>query len=138
MAKGNGQDNETGLLGFLQQLLEDQCLEGAQEALARRTLASGIAQLTAGERNQLEQEIVAPYSLDCEACGSSPDWAERLDVYDIGLCSKCFNELEGTDDLGVRPDWMPLVPLPENDDLPLAAEDDLPLPAEPEEVSLPA
>jgi hypothetical protein len=122
MAKGNGQDNEAGLLGFLQQLLEDQCLEGAQEELARRTLTSGIAQLTAGERDRLEQEIVAPYSADCEACGASPDWAERLDVYDIGLCSKCFNELEGKDDLGVRPDWMPLLQFPDTDDLPLAAE----------------
>lgn len=128
MAKGNGQDNEAGLLGFLQQLLEDQCLEGVQEALARRTLSSGIAQLTASERDQLRQEIVAPYSLDCEACGSSPDWAERLDVYDIGLCSKCFNELEGTDDLGVRPEWMPLVQFPD--------ADDEPLPAEAEDVSL--
>jgi hypothetical protein len=108
MQNGKGYDDEAGVLGLLEQLIADQCLDADQEALASRAVSTGLAALDEPTRKQLLEEVVEPYCVDCEACGATPRWSERLDVYDTGLCAPCFAALDGGDTLGVRPGWMPL------------------------------
>ena len=104
------------MLGLLAQLLADQCLDAEHEALARRAVDGGLAALDEQARSRLLAEVVEPYCVDCEACGATPRWSERLDVYDTGLCASCFTQLDGDDALGVRPGWMPL-PAPVEDEM---------------------
>ena len=108
MKNGQRFDDEAGLLGLLQQLIADQCLDAEHETLARRAVDGGFAALDEQSRSCLLDEVVEPYCVDCESCGATPRWSERLDVYDTGLCASCFAELDGDDPLGVRPGWMPL------------------------------
>jgi len=115
MQNGKGLDDEAGLLGLLGQLIEDQCLDADDEALARRAIEGGLAALEETSRTLLLSGVVEPYSIDCEACGYTPRWSEQLDVYDTGLCADCFAKLDGSDALGVRPGWMPL-PGPADED----------------------
>lgn len=108
MQNGQGYDDEAGVLGLLEQLIADQCLDAEHETLARRAVDGGFAVLDEQSRSYLLEEVVEPYCVDCESCGATPSWSERLDVYDTGLCAGCFAELGGDDALGVRPGWMPL------------------------------
>jgi hypothetical protein len=120
MHNGQGFDDEAGVLELLGQLIADQCLDADQEALSRRAIAEGMAALDEASRARLLTEVIEPYCIDCEACGATPGWAERLDVYDTGLCASCFAALDGGDALGVRPGWMPM-PAPVQDEEPLPA-----------------
>jgi len=117
MQNGQGYDDEAGVLGLLGQLIADQCLDAEQQALARRAADAGLAALDEPSRKQLLEEVVEPYCIDCEACGATPTWPERLNVYDTGLCAPCFANLDGSDALGVRPGWMPLPAPVEEDEL---------------------
>lgn len=107
---------DPALLAFVGQLLEDDSLDGEAAVVARKLLEKGAAKLAADERVLLEQEVIEPYITACEACDSTPSWAEMLHVYDTGLCAKCFRKLEGVDVPAVRPDWMPLPRPPEEDE----------------------
>jgi hypothetical protein len=112
--------DETGLLVFLRELVDDHSLDEPEDRLARKALESGLRGLSSEERAGLDQTVIQPYLTDCEGCGGTPGWREVLAVYDTGLCAGCFDRLAGVDTLGVRPDWMPLA-LPEeldDDDLP--------------------
>lgn len=111
---------DPALLAFIGQLVEDNSLEGEAAVVARKLLEMGATKLAADERVLLEQEVIEPYITACEACDSTPSWAEMLHVYDTGLCAKCFNKLEGVEVPAVRPDWMPLPKPPEEDDDTLA------------------
>ncbi len=104
-----GETADTGLLAFIRQLLDDQCLSPAEETVARTALEQGIEKLNSTERRMLEAEVIEPWLSSCETCGAEPDWDEVLQVFDTGLCHACFEKLAGADTLGVRPDWMPLV-----------------------------
>ena len=106
---------DPALLAFVGQLLEDNSLDGEAAVVARKLLDKGATMLAADERVLLEQEVIEPYITACEACDSTPSWAEMLHVYDTGLCAKCFKKLEGVEVPAVRPDWMPL-PAPPADD----------------------
>ena len=111
------------LLGFIQELLKDGSLDANCEKIARSLVASGAQSLSAEERVILEAEVIEPYLGDCEGCGTSPQWQEMLHVYDTGLCAACFDRLEGQDIPAVRPDWMPLIAAPEDDnELPASDE----------------
>ena len=121
MQNGKGYEDEAGVLGLLGQLITDRCLDAGHEALARRAVDGGLASLDEPSRTRLLEEVVEPYCVDCEACGATPGWPERLDVYDTGLCASCFAELDGGDALGVRPGWMPL-PAPVDDEEALPPE----------------
>ncbi len=113
---------DPGLKHLLQELLADEslCEQGGQ--VAEIALATGLAKLDDEQRRLLEKLVIEPYMTECEACHSTPGWSDMLHVYDTGLCQGCFDELAGADDLGVRPDWMPLVILPDEDEIPLATE----------------
>lgn len=110
---------DPALLAFVGQLLEDGSLDGEAVVVARKLLEEGATTLAADERVLLEQEVIEPYIVDCEACQATPPWAEMLHVYDTGLCASCFDKLEGVDIPAVRPDWMPLplAPVEEEDNL---------------------
>jgi hypothetical protein len=111
---------DPGLLAFIGQLLADNSLDAAAAGAASQLLANGADSLSAAERILIEQEVIEPYLGPCEACHTTPDWDEVLHVYDTGLCTRCFDRLEGVVVPAVRPDWMPLpAPPPEEEDEPL-------------------
>jgi len=116
---------DPGLRELVQQLLTDNslCTEGAQ--IAEIALAQGLTKLDAEARGLLEKLVIGPYVSRCEACDAIPGWNDMLHVYDTGVCQKCFEQLAGADDLGVRPDWMPLVIVPDEDELAIQPEDEV-------------
>jgi len=111
-----GKQPDAGLLEFIRQLLDDDCLSAAEATVARAALDAGIDSLNATERRLLESEVIEPWLGCCESCGAEPDWSEVLQVFDTGLCHACFEKLAGIDTLGVRPDWMPIAPAPPDDE----------------------
>ena len=110
---------DPGLTSFIRELVEDDCLTPEAEAIGRLALERGLEALSTEQRRHLDEELIEPYSGSCETCGITPPWDQMLHVYDTGLCASCFDKLEGIDDLGVRPEWMPLVMLPDEDELPV-------------------
>ncbi len=108
---------DPGLTSFIRELVEDDCLTPEAEAIGRLALEKGLHALTSEQQHQLDAEIIEPYTGDCENCGATPSWDEMLHVYDTGLCAACFDKLEGVDDLGVRPEWMPLVTMHDDEEL---------------------
>lgn len=117
-------DDESGLLDFLRELVDDHSLEEAEDSLARKALDRGLRKLSADERRRLDEDVIQPYLTDCEGCGVRPGWGELLAVYDTGLCCGCFDRLARVDTLGVRPDWMPLAPAEADDDELPPSQDD--------------
>ncbi|MDJ0927672.1 MAG: hypothetical protein QNJ73_08480 [Gammaproteobacteria bacterium] len=116
MAFDLGNTNDPGLMAFISQLVEDSSLSPAEDEVARAALDQGIDALSTEDRGRLESSVIEPYLGDCEACGTTPAWEQVLMVYDTGLCATCFDKLEGADTLGVRPEWMPLVTTPDEDE----------------------
>ena len=107
---------DPALLTFIAQLVADNSLDGEAMAVARKLLEERASALAELEHLILEQEVIEPYFGECEACNSTPSWAEMLHVYDTGLCAGCFDKLEDSAKPDVRPDWMPLVPPVVEDD----------------------
>ena len=116
MAFDLGNTNDPGLVAFIHQLVDDCSLSPAEEEVARAALVQGIDALSAEDRSRLASSVIEPYLGDCEACGMTPSWEQVLMVYDTGMCANCFDKLEGADTLGVRPEWMPLVTTPDEDE----------------------
>ena len=124
MAKLARNHGDPALLAFVGQLLDDHSLFGDAQVVARKVLDQGADALDANERILLEQQVIEPYISACEACGTEPSWAEMLHVYDTGLCATCFDKPEGVATPAVRPAWMPLIPPPQEPELPGEDEDE--------------
>lgn len=121
---------DSALLAFVRQLVADNSLDGEAQVAARKLLEAGEKALAAEEIVVLEQEVIAPYVGECEACHGTPAWAEMLHVYDTGLCADCFDKLEGVETPAVRPDWMPMAKPPtEHEDISVEAEETAPVTA---------
>jgi len=116
--------SDSGLLGFVQELLKDGSLDANCEKIARTLVEKGAQSLSAEDLIVLEAEVIEPYIGDCEGCGTTPAWQQMLHVYDTGLCATCFDRLEGEQVPAVRPDWMPLVTM-ETEDEELPASDEV-------------
>jgi len=114
--------DDPGLMTFIRTLVDDQSLTDDGDIVARRALKQGLQGLSAAERQLLETDVIEPYVSRCEGCDCTPAWEQMLMVYDTGLCSECFTRLEGKVVPSVRPDWMPLIILPDDAELPESAE----------------
>ena len=117
--------SDPGLLAFVQQLLQDNCLEDESQAVAQRLVDEGAGSFSEEELQGLEFAVIEPYLGDCEGCGKAPAWEQVLHVFDTGLCAGCFDRLEGQEVPAVRPEWMPLAAFDTD------ADDDVPVPADP-------
>ncbi len=116
MTKKSADLSDPSLMQFLKMLVDDESLDDEHEKLARKAIDNGLAGLATSEREILDTEIVAPYVSCCEACSSMPSWQHMLHVYDTGLCNTCFDKLAGINIPDVRPNWMPLIANPVDED----------------------
>ena len=91
---------DDGFNGFLQELLDAECLEDPAAGITKKVIKDGVDSLSEKQcryvfKTYVLWEYVTP---ECSRCGSDIPWCEMAAAYDNGgMCSWCWHMTQKDD-----------------------------------------
>ena len=84
---------DDGFSGFLQELLDGDCLEGASAGIAKKVIADGVESLSQKQKYVFDTYVLGEYvTPECSRCSNVIPWCEMYTAYDNGgLCNWCWH-----------------------------------------------
>lgn len=88
-----------GIIGFLEELIEAEAVEGPALGVTKRFIASGYDSLTSKQKVVFDRFVIDEFATkSCELCGGDIPWCEMWVAYDNGhFCSWCEHGLNKGD-----------------------------------------